>query len=89
MNPFAQFVVNFLENPKTTLTGLTGGSVSAATIYAVFQQAGCNFSLVHWGAIAMAFLAPAAVGGVARDARPEGAKTRATDPPPPVDPSKP
>lgn len=77
-----QFLINFLQNPKTTLHGLTGGSVAAGAVYMAIQQAHCDFSLIHWGAIAVAFLAPATIGGTAQDAREPGQKTRASDGPP-------
>lgn len=82
MNAIQSFLINFIENPKSTLTGLAGGSVTATAVYAAISQAHCDFTLVHWGAIAMAFLAPTAIGGVAQDSRDPGQKTRASDVPP-------
>ena len=82
MNPVGQFLINFLENPKSTLTGLAGGSASAGAVWLAISQAGCNFEAIHWGAVLAAFLAPAAIGGVAKDSRSPGQMTRATDTPP-------
>ncbi len=79
MNALQTFLINFIKNPKSTLVGLAGGSASAGAILLVFQQAGCNWEAVHWGAVATAFLAPTAIGGVAKDARTKGQFTRASD----------
>lgn len=85
MNPIQSFLINFIENPKTTLTGLAGGSASAGAVFLAIQQAGCNFELVHWGAVLAAFMGPTVIGGIGKDGHAPDQRTRASDAPtPPV-----
>lgn len=60
---------NFIEQPKTTVAGLVGGTAAGAAALAaltlISTEAGCNFANVDWITVVNVVLASSAAGTVA------------------------